>query len=151
MLKKILSISGRPGLFKMISKGKNMLIVESLETGKRMPAYTRDKVTPLGEISMFTASGDTPLAEVLESLKEKNDARPVDIKALGDDKAVRAYFGTILADFDEDRVYTTDIKKLLNWYNQLIAAGITSFKEDDEEADKEKADGADKDKDKDKE
>lgn len=109
-----------------------MLIVESLATGKRNPAYAHDKVISLGDITMYTNNGDQPLGEVLESVKKVNDGKPVDIKAIGDDQAIRSYFETILPDFDQDKVYTTDIKKLLTWYNQLLAAGITEFIEKDE-------------------
>lgn len=129
MLKKILSISGKPGLFKLVSNGKNMLIVESLATGKRMPAYSHDKVVSLGDISIYTEDGDTPLTDVLETIKEKNNGEKIDIKALGNDTAVRAYFKEILPDFDEDRVYTTDIRKIFAWYNDLIAAKVTDFKD----------------------
>lgn len=129
MLKKILSISGKPGLYRLVSNGKNMLIVESLATGKRMPAYAHDKVVSLGDISMYTTDEDIPLADVLEKVKEANDGKPVDVKAIGNDEAVREYFGTILPDFDRDRVYTTDIRKLFAWYNDLIGAGVTEFKE----------------------
>ena len=127
MLKTILSISGKPGLYRLVSNGKNMLIVENLKTGKRMPAYARDKVVSLGDISMYTTEEDIPLSEVLEKVKEANDGKPVDVKALGDDQAVRDYFGTILTDFDRERVYTTDIRKLFAWYNELVGAGVTDF------------------------
>lgn len=135
MLKTILSISGRPGLFRLVNRGKNMLIVESLLNGKRNPAYAHDKVISLGDISIYTVEDDVPLSDVLESVKEKNDGNPVDIKAIGNEAAIRAYFKEILPTFDEDRVYTADIKKLLTWYNQLLAAGITDFttKEETEE------------------
>lgn len=138
MLKTILSISGRPGLFRLVNRGKNMLIVESLLNGKRNPAYAHDKVISLGDISIYTVEDDVPLSTVLESVKEKNDGKPVDIKAIGNDAAIRAYFKEILPTFDEDRVYTADIKKLLTWYNQLLAAGITDFttKEGTEEGEK---------------
>ncbi|MCM1448955.1 MAG: DUF5606 domain-containing protein [Clostridiales bacterium] len=129
MLKGILCISGRPGLFKLVNPGKNMLIVESLQTGKRTPAYAHDKVISLADISMYTTGDDVPLGDVLEAVKTKNDGKPVDIKAIGGNDELRAYFAEILPDFDDERVYTNDIKKLLNWYNQLLAAGIDSFKE----------------------
>lgn len=135
MLKGILSISGRPGLFKLVNPGKNMLIVESLLTGKRTPAYAHDKVISLGDISMYTVNDDVPLADVLEAVKAKADGKPIDVKALGDDAAVRSYFAEILPEWDEERIYTNDIKKLFNWYNQLLAAGIDTYKEaDDTEA-----------------
>lgn len=129
MLKGILSISGKPGLFRLVNPGKNMLIVESLSTHKRMPAYAHDKVISLADISIYTVDEDVPLSHVLEAVKAKTDCNPVDVKALGDDASVRNFFAEILPDFDQERVYTNDIKKLLSWYNQLLAAGITEFKE----------------------
>lgn len=131
MLKKILSISGKSGLFRLVNRGKNMLIVENIATGRRQPAYSTDKVVSLGDISIYTIGDDVPLFDVLEKVKEANDGKEVDVKALGDDAAVRAYFKTVLPDYDEDRVYTTDIRKLLSWYNQLIAAGIKDFKDEE--------------------
>ena len=130
MLKKILSIAGKQGLFRLVSQGKNMLIVESLLNGKRTPAYAHDKIISLGDIAIYTVEDDVPLADVLEAVKAKNEGKHIDIKAIGNDAAVREYFKTILPDFDEDRVYTTDIKKVFNWYNQLLDAGITTFKEE---------------------
>lgn len=128
MLRTILSISGRPGLYRLINRGKGNLIVEEIATGKRTPAYARDKVISLGDISIYTDEGDTPLGLVLETVKEKNEGKPVDIKALGNGDEIREYFATILPEFDRERVYTSDIKKLLSWYNMLVAAGITDFK-----------------------
>lgn len=134
MLKGILSISGRPGLFRLVNPGKNMLIVESLSTGKRGPAYAHDKVISLADISIYTVGdNDVALGDVLESLKVKAEGKPVDVKALGSDVNVRAYFAEVLPDFDDERVYTNDIKKVLNWYNQLLAAGIDTFKEPEQE------------------
>ncbi|MDE6802796.1 MAG: DUF5606 domain-containing protein [Muribaculaceae bacterium] len=133
MLKGILSISGRPGLFKLVNPGKNMLIVESISTGKRTPAYAHDKVISLGDISIYTVEDDVPLADVLEAVKAKTNGQPVDVKALGKDENIRAFFAEVLPEFDDERVYTNDIKKLLSWYNQLLAAGIDTFKEAEEE------------------
>ncbi len=131
MLKTILSISGRPGLFKLVSQGKNMLIVESLLNGKRTPAYAHDKVISLGDIAIYTTEEDIPLSEVFESIKTKNEGKTIDIKAIGGEKEIRAYFATILPDFDDERVYTNDIKKVFSWYNQLIDAGIDKFKSEE--------------------
>lgn len=131
MLKTILSISGRPGLYKLVSQGKNMLIVESLADGKRGPVYARDKVVSLGDIAIYTTEGEVPLSEVFETIYEKNSGNPVDVKAIGADPKIREYFKTILPDFDEERVYTNDIKKIFSWYNQLIASGVTKFKDDE--------------------
>lgn len=143
MLRKILSISGRPGLFRLVNQGKNMLIVESLATGKRTPAYARDKVMSLGDISIYTNDGgDTPLAKVLEAVRVANDGKAIDIKAIGGEKELREYFATIMPDYDEDRVYGSDIRKIFQWYNQLLEAGFTSFAEAEEDAAAEAAEAA---------
>lgn len=129
MLRKILSVSGRPGLFRLVSPGKNMLIIESLADGKRFPAYARDRVMSLGDISIYTNDGgDTPLSDVLEMVKEKNGGKEIDIKAIGNEDKLREYFATIMPDYDPDRVYGSDIRKLFQWYNILLGAGITEFK-----------------------
>lgn len=137
MLRKILSISGRPGLYRLVSQGKNMLIVENIADGKRLPAYARDKVISLGDVSIYTTDEDVPLTDVLDTIKVKNDGKPVDIKSFKSDSELRKYFATILPDFDDDRVYTTDIRKVFSWYNLLMAAGVDQFK--DEEAAQEPA------------
>lgn len=134
MIKTILSIAGRPGLYKLVNRGRNMLIVESLADGKRIPAYSHDKVISLGDIAIYTTGDDKPLGEMFELVKEKTDGKPVDLKSFANDAAMRAYFAEILPDFDDDRVYNTDIKKLFQWYNQLLAAGITDFVEKADEA-----------------
>lgn len=131
MLKNVLSISGRPGLYRLVNRGKNMLIVESIATKKRMPAYAHDKIISLGDITMYTIDDDVPLGTVLENVKAKNNAQILDIKAIGNDATVREYFAEILPDFDREKVYTSDIKKLFTWYNQLIEAGITDFADKD--------------------
>jgi hypothetical protein len=137
MLKTILSISGKPGLFRLVSQGKNMLIVENIATKRRQPAYASDKVVSLGDIAIYTTDSDIPLADVLDKVKVSSNGQAVDVKALGDDAKVRDFFKTILPEYDEERVYTTDIRKLFSWYNQLVAAGITDFKEEEKAADAE--------------
>ncbi len=139
MLKNILSIAGRPGLFRLVNRGKNMLIVESISTGKRIPAYAHDKVISLGDVTMYADSGDVRLNDVLEAVKTKAEGKPVDVKALGKDADIREYFAEILPDFDREKVYTSDIKKLFSWYNLLIEAGITDFSVAEEEAAEEEA------------
>ncbi|MEE0974954.1 MAG: DUF5606 domain-containing protein [Muribaculaceae bacterium] len=132
MIKTILSISGRPGLFKLVNQGKNMLIVESLLNGKRTPAYAHDKVISLGDIAIYTYNEEVALADVFESIKEKNEGKKVDVKALGNEAQIREYFATILPEFDDERVYTNDIKKVFSWYNMLIDAGFETFKATEE-------------------
>lgn len=135
MLKTILSISGKPGLYKLISQGKNMLIVETISSEKkRLPAYGSEKVISLADIAMYTNDAEVPLKDVLTSLKEKENGNLVTLdykKASADE--LRSYFAEILPDFDRDRVYPTDIKKLLSWYNILISNGITEFQEEGKE------------------
>lgn len=127
MTERILSISGKPGLFKLVSQGKNMLIVEDIATGKRRPAYMRDKVMSLADIAMYTTSEDVPLYTIYGNIYNLEDGKTVDIKSLEDDEALREYFAKVLPDFDRDRVYSSDIRKALTWYNQLVEAGITDF------------------------
>lgn len=138
MIKKILAIAGKPGLFSLVSNGKNMFIVESLVTKKRMPAYAHDKVISLADISIYTTEGDVPLAQVLQAVCDKAEGKAVDVKALGSDEAIRDYFGEVLPAFDRDRVYTTDIKKLLSWYNILVNAGWDKFVDDEAAPESEK-------------
>lgn len=132
MIKKILAIAGKPGLYSLVSNGKNMFIVESLLTKKRMPAYAHDKVISLADISIYTTEGDVPLVQVLQAVCDKAQAKAIDVKALGDDQAIRDFFAEVLPAFDRDRVYTTDIKKLLSWYNILVNAGWDKFVDDQE-------------------
>ena len=130
MLKTILSISGKPGLYKLISQGRNMLIVESLTDKKRFPAYGNEKIISLGDIAMYTDTDDVPLKDVLLAMKKKENGAAVVMdlkKATADD--LRAYLGEVLPTFDRDRVYVTDIKKLISWYNLLVACGMTDFEE----------------------
>lgn len=131
MIQGILSISGKPGLYRLVSRGKNTLIVENLQTGKRMPVYPHDKVISLADIAIYTEGEDMPLGDVLEKVKAATDGKPVDLKAFATDEALREYFGTILPEFDRDRVYTTDIRKLFSWYNLMIANGVTDFKREE--------------------
>ena len=127
MLKEILSVTGKPGLFKLVSQGKNMLILESLLDGKRTPTYTKDKVVSLGDIAIFTDTAEVPLAKVLESVKTKENVALCSIDPKADNDKLRKYLGEILPNYDRDRVYPSDIRKLLSWYNILINAQITEF------------------------
>ena len=133
MLREIISITGKPGLFKILSQGKGALIVEELGTGRRFPAHARDKVVSLGDIAMYTESGDTPLGEILDKVYAKYDGKPIDVKKLEADKELKKAFGEVVEDFDRDRVHDRDIKKLFTWYNLLIANGFTKFTEEKEE------------------
>ena len=132
MLKTILSISGKPGLYKLISQGKNMLIVETIDAAKkRFPAYGNEKIISLADIAMYTNDSEVPLRDVLSSIKEKENAdiASIDVKKATSEQ-LREYLAEVLPDFDRDRVYTNDIKKLILWYNILVSNGITDFGEE---------------------
>lgn len=138
MLKNILAITGKPGLFKLVNRGTNMLIVESLIDGKRMPTYARDKIVSLGEISMFTTDEDVTLSEVLTNTGKKEGLKPVGFDPKkADNETLKTWFGEVLPNWDEDRVYPSDIRKLIQWYNILVNAGITDFTIEEEAEDKE--------------
>lgn len=131
MLETILSIAGKPGLYKLVSRAKMNLIVETIdEKKKRMPTFATDRVTSLSDISMFTEGEDVPLYEVLVKVREKEESKVASLdwrKASA--KQLQDYFAEVLPDFDRDRVHNSDIKKLLQWYDILINADISNFEE----------------------
>lgn len=134
MLRKVVSIAGKPELYSLVSQGKNMLIVESLIDGKRIPAYARDKVMSLGDIAIYTTDDDMPLGQVLDKVYAFTEGKPVDVKGFANDGAMREYFAQILPEFDSERVYNNDIRKLFSWYNLLLEAGITDYQDPEPEA-----------------
>jgi hypothetical protein len=118
ILKDILAISGEPGLFKFIAQGKNAIIVEHLETKKRSSAYSSAKVSSLEDIAIFTEKEDMPLGKVFDLIFDKENGGPaIDSKA--DAGKLKAWFEEILPEYSKDKVYTSDIKKLAQWYNIL--------------------------------
>ena len=127
MLKKILSISGKPGLYRLISYGKGIIIDENVTDNKRMPAYTRDKIIALGDIAIYTDDTEVPLADVLTTIAEKYNSQVLDTKLYKSAAQLQQFFEEVLPNYDHDRVYNTDIKKIISWYNTLISAGITDF------------------------
>ncbi|MBR4276267.1 MAG: DUF5606 domain-containing protein [Prevotella sp.] len=130
MSKTILAISGKPGLYELVSRGKGTLIVENITDHKRMPAFASDRVTSLGDIAMYTDEEDKPLGEILIALRDMEGGKQASInfkKASGDE--LFEYFAKFLPTFDRDRVHPSDVKKLIQWYNILIDAGI-NFEED---------------------
>lgn len=140
MLKEVLCISGKPGLYKLISYGKNLVIVESLVDHKRQPAHSRDKIISLGDVAIYTTGDDVPLSNVFQSILEKYDGKAIDSANYKTGEALDEFFKGVLPNYDVDRVYKTDIKKVINWYNILVNAGYTTFKEEE----KNEADSQDK-------
>ena len=135
-LSKVLSIAGKPGLFKMISQSKSGLIVESLLDGRRTPAFSHERISSLEEISIFTDTEDVPLKEVLRAIFKKEDGKAT-ISHKSDAKELKALMLEILPDYDQERVYVSDIKKLVNWYNLLVDKGMIDLEEDQEETESE--------------
>ena len=131
MQQTILAISGKPGLYKLVSRGKNNLIVEALDaTHKRLPAFATDRITSLSDIAMYTETDDVPLMDVLENMKNLEGGKKSSInekKASGQE--LRDYFTKVLPEWDQERVQNSHIKKLITWYNILVEAGITDFKD----------------------
>ena len=134
MLKKIISITGKPGLQKILSQGRGTLIVEDVETKRRFPVHSRDQVVSLGDISMYTESGDTPLGEIMQMLYEKTGGKPIDGDSMNSEQLHQS-FGEVVTDYDRLRVRDRDIKKLYKWYNILLADGFTKFVEDTADTD----------------
>lgn len=116
-LEKIISISGQPGLYQVISQTKYGLIAENLDDSKRIPVYSNYKVSSLGDISIYTEEEDVPLNDVFLKIMEKEGGKPVEVKT---DADIKAYFESVLPTYDKERVYISDMKKLLKWYNALV-------------------------------
>ena len=129
MLETILAIAGKPGLYKLVSRGNRNLIVESIdERHQRMPAFAADRVISLADIAMYTDEEEVPLADVLTSLKAKANGQTCDLDLKKASKAeLFNFFGEVLPNFDRDRVFPSDVKKLIQWYNILIGAGLDDF------------------------
>ena len=124
-----LSIAGKAGLYKLVSRGKMTLIVEAIDaTHRRLPAFASDRVTSLADIAMYTDAEDIPLWQVLKSLGEKEQSKECSLnykKCSADE--LHAFFAEVLPSYDRDRVHDSDIKKLIQWYNILVNNGITDF------------------------
>ena len=132
MKQTILAISGKPGLYKLVSRAKNSLIVEALDdTHKRIPAFGTDRITSLADIAMFTETEDIPLMKVLAAMRDLEGGKvsSVDFRKATPDQ-LHEYFSKVLPDWDQERVQNSHIKKLIQWYDILVNAGITDFEEE---------------------
>ena len=131
MLKGIVSISGQPGLFRMVAETKNRVIVESLTTGKRMPASTTAKMSSLEDIAVFTEAGELPLKEILKKISEHENGG-ISIDSKSSDDFIRKYFGVIVPDYIKEKVYVSDMKKIILWYNILQEKEMLDFSSQEE-------------------
>ena len=140
MLEKILAISGKPGLFKLISGSKRMVVVESLLDGKRTPAYTTDRVISLSDIAMYTEKTEVPLNEVFMNIQKIYGENPIDVDyKKASETELHAFMAKALPEYDRERVHNSDIKKLIQWYNLLLKNGLTDFSVEGEEKSEENA------------
>lgn len=147
MLKKILSIAGKPGLYKLVSTSKTITLVESLIDKKRLPIYPQEKIVSLGEIAIYTTEDEIPLKDVFAKIKENENGGNIADEHKSNNSKLFSYFETVLPTYDKDKVYASDIKKIINWYNLLIDNDIEFEKEEpiegskaDKEADNKEAD-----------
>lgn len=131
MLETILAIAGKPGLYKLVSRGNRSLIVETIDKAKkRMPAFGTDRIISLADIAMYTDSEEVPLRQVLKNMLEKEGGKKasIDVKKASKEELAE-YVGEVLPNFDRDRVFPSDMKKLVQWYDILVENGLTDFDE----------------------
>jgi hypothetical protein len=127
-----ISITGQPGLFKIVAQSKNGIIVEGLQDKKRLNVYASTKVSTLSDICMFTSEDDKPINEIITSIYEKEKGGPA-IESKSDDKAIEAYFAEILPNYDKDRVYVSNMRKLFSWYNILQSTNNLKTEEENKD------------------
>ncbi len=132
-LKDIYTIAGYPGLFKYVAQGRNGIIVEGIEDKKRMNAFATMKVSSLGDISVFTQTGDIPLLDILKRIREKENSNPG--PETKDPKVLQVYFESILPEYDKERVHQSDIKKIVSWYNLLQKNNLLAVLDEEEKVD----------------
>jgi len=140
-LSKILSIAGRPGLFKIMNQSRGGVVVNSLMDGRKMVVSQTQRVSTLSDISIYTLDGDEPLENIFKTMIEKSEGKPVEID-FKDDDALREYLFRIFPEHDEDRVYPSDIKKIIKWFNLLLEKGLLELAEEDKEEDTKVEDAA---------
>lgn len=134
MFERVLTISGKPGLYRLLSSGRNMIIVEVIDaTKKRVPVHNTDKVVMLDDIAIYTDTEEVPLREVFAKIYEKeNGVISLDMKMATPEELVE-YFEGIMPDYDRERVYLTHIKKMFSWYNILVSNGVVDFTVEEEQ------------------
>ncbi len=135
MLEGILSISGQPGLYKLVTQAKNGIIVESLDTKKRMPVYSNAKVSALEDIAIFTSGEEVPLKDVFLKIFSVENKKETSVNKNSSNDEIKDYFEDILPEYDKDRVYVSDMKKVIAWYNTLLANGIITTEAAEKKAD----------------
>ncbi len=137
MLKDILSISGHAGLYKLVAQSSRSIIVESLETKQRIPVYFTSKVSALEDIAIYTEDEELPLSQVFEKIYKMENKGETSVSAKSSNEDIKDYFGDILPNYDKERVYVSDMKKVLTWYNILLKQNVLKFEEEKKEVETE--------------
>jgi hypothetical protein len=132
-LDKILSISGKPGLFKVITQTRGGFVAESLIDKKRVTVNVNSNVSVLSEIAIYTLTEELPLRDVFKKIKDKENGKPTTISHKDSKDVLEEYFFEVLPNYDEDRVYPSDIKKVVQWYNLLQAQNLLNLLDEDSE------------------
>jgi len=135
-LSKILSIAGKPGLYKLAGEAKNNLVVESLTDGKRMPAFSHERISSLQEISIYTKDEDLPLHDALKMIYDMTGGQKVDNPKKMSSAQLKELFKKAIPDYDEDSVYVSDMKKVFTWYNTLLEKELLDFSEEEKSEEK---------------
>ena len=131
-LSKILSIAGKPGLYKVVTQSNRGIVVSSIEEGKKMAIGQTQRVSTLSDISIYTIEGDEPLRDIFEKFFDRTEGKPIDID-IQNNRDLRDFFLEVLPDHDEERVYASDIKKMVKWFNLLLEKDMLDFSEEPEE------------------
>ena len=135
-LEKILAISGKPGLFKLLTQTRTGFVVESLIDSKKLTLGLRSNISLLSEIAIYTLTEEVPLRDIFKKIYEKENGEKTSVNHKDNKDKLEEYFFEVLPDYDEDRVYASDIKKVLSWYNLLVDNGITDFDAEEKEDEK---------------
>jgi hypothetical protein len=133
-LDKILSISGKPGLYKIVTQTRSGFVVESLIDQKKVSVNIHSNISVLSEIAVYTLTEELPLREVLKRIRTKEDSKPTSISHKDSKDKLEEYFFEVLPDYDEDRVYASDIKKIVQWYNLLQKHDMLAALDEDKKA-----------------
>jgi hypothetical protein len=132
-IKDFIAISGQPGLFKLVSQGKSIMVAENLETGKRMPVHSTSHVSSMEEIAIFTDTEDKPLKDVFFEIYQKEEGKTILDPKKSTNEQIKDYFATVLPGYDRNKVYVSDMKKIYTWYNILVTTGKVDWTKDEEQ------------------
>lgn len=130
-IKDFIAISGQPGLYKMVSQGKTLLIAENLETGQRIPVHATSHVSSMEEIAVFTKTEDKPLKEVFLEIYQKEEGKTILNPKTSTNDQIRDYFASVLPAYDQNKVYISDMKKIFTWYNIMVTSGKVDWTPDE--------------------